>query len=128
MKLTKKQKKINKKERYMKTKAYAKKQLKKQEKQKDKEWRIAIMEKFNYECVICPERERINAHHIIPRTFKETRWDILNGVALCSKHHKFGKFSAHKNPLWFFDHLKILGIYINETYLLNLLKQHENNI
>jgi len=119
MKLTKKQKKINKKERHMKTKVYAKKQLKKNEKQKDKDWREKIMYKFDYTCAFCPETKRINAHHIIPRTFKELRWDLENGIALCPKHHKFSKFSAHKNPLWFFNHCKLLGIKIDKSYLLN---------
>ena len=126
MKLTKKQKKINKKERHMKTKTYAKNQLKKNEKQKDKEWREKIMHKFDYTCALCPETKRINAHHIVPRSFKELRWDEHNGIALCPKHHKFGKFSAHKNPLWFFDCLKKLKINIPTQYLLENL--NENNI
>lgn len=127
MKLTKKQKKINKRERHMKTKAYAKKQFKKNEKQKDKEWREKIMERFDNTCAFCPETKRINAHHIIPRTFKELRWDVENGIALCPLHHKLGKFSAHKNPLWFFNHIQELKINIKTQYLLLVIK-NENNI
>ena len=118
MKLTKKQKKINKKERHMKTKAYAEKQLKKNKKQKDKEWRNSIIEKYDNTCAFCPETKRINAHHIIPRTFKETRHEIENGIALCPLHHKWGSFSAHKNPLWFFNHCRALKIEIKEAFLL----------
>ena len=99
--ITKKQKKINAKERHMKTKAYAKKQLKKNEKQKDNEWRQKVIEQYGARCAICKNIKKPNAHHIIPRTFKETRWDPENGIMLCPRHHKFGKFSAHKNPLWF---------------------------
>jgi hypothetical protein len=25
----------------------------------------------------------------------------MNGVCLCPSHHKFGKYSAHRNALWF---------------------------
>ena len=44
-----------------------------------------------------------------------------NGILLCPKHHKFGRFSAHKNPLWFINLLQDCD---PETYnyLLNKLK------
>jgi len=29
------------------------------------------------------------------------RWDLDNGVCLCSEHHKLGKKSAHTDPEWF---------------------------
>ncbi len=128
MKLTKKQKKINKKERHMKTKSYAKKQIKKQERQKDKEWRKLIMAIYSGKCVICRNTNKPNAHHIIPRNFKEFRWDTKNGILLCPKHHKFGKFSAHKNPLWF---LRQLIKYDSEQYnylIKKLPEENENNI
>jgi len=96
-----------------------KRKLEKRERnKKDKEWRKKIMEKFDYTCAFCPETKRINAHHIIPRSFKELRWNVENGIALCPKHHKFGKFSAHKNPLWFFNHCEKLKIPIKTQYLL----------
>jgi len=70
---------------------------------KDKQWSIDVRNKYLNKCAIpnCECTEMLNAHHIIPREFQETRWDINNGVALCPKHHKFGKYSAHKNALWF---------------------------
>jgi len=128
--ITKKQKKINAKERHMKTKAYAKKQLKKQEKEKDKEWRNQVMKRYKGKCVLCGNYKNPNAHHIIPRTFKETRWDPRNGIILCPKHHKFSKFSAHKNALWFIT-LLIDCEPQKYKYLvtkLGELLKHENNI
>jgi len=77
------------------------KQLAKEKRKKDREWVKAVGKKYNRTCVICGSTKLPNAHHIIPKTFKETRWDVENGVILCPKHHKFGKFSAHKNALWF---------------------------
>jgi len=26
-----------------------------------------------------------------------------NGITLCVTHHTFGKWSAHKNPIWFYE-------------------------
>lgn len=33
-------------------------------------------------------------------------FELLNGVTLCPTHHKFGKYSAHKNSIWFAKFLK----------------------
>jgi hypothetical protein len=82
-----------------------KKQLKKEAKtalnKADREWSIIVRDFFGNKCAICGKTERLNAHHIIPREFKRYRHSITNGIALCPKCHKFGKFSAHKNPIWF---------------------------
>lgn len=44
----------------------------------------------------------LNAHHIDSRhTNPRLRWDALNGILLCPKHHKFSKNSAHKGSVWF---------------------------
>ena len=98
--LTKKQIKLNKKARYLKTKAYKTKQLKKERKQKDKEW-ATIVKKLQPTCLICNSTINLNSHHIISREIERTRFNILNGVTLCAKHHKWGIFSAHRNPAWF---------------------------
>lgn len=97
-----------------------KKQVKKERNKKDKEWRTRVLEQYNNKCFLCDKTDRLNAHHIIPREFKETRHDTLNGIALCSLHHKFGMFSAHKNPLWFFKELTKIDS-IKMDYLLNKL-------
>lgn len=64
---------------------------------KDKEWSKTIKDYYGNKCIICGSNKLLNAHHIIPREFQETRWDTLNGVPLCISHHKYSKFSAHKN-------------------------------
>ena len=44
----------------------------------------------------------LNAHHIDSRaTNPRLRWDALNGILLCSRHHEFSKYSAHKGSIWF---------------------------
>lgn len=58
-------------------------------------------------CVVCGRTDHLNAHHILPKeNYKEFMYEVLNGVTLCPVHHKFGKYSAHKNPIWFTEFLK----------------------
>lgn len=105
-KLTKKQIKLNKRERHKKTKTYVKKQLKKQNKQKMLDWSTKIKE-LQPTCIICGSNKYLHTHHIIPREILKTRYEILNGVTLCAKHHKFGLYSAHRNPVWFLYKLRL---------------------
>lgn len=78
-----------------------------------REWAKKIRERDKW-CQICGpglalaegwKAPKLAAHHLIPREFDEYRWDIDNGMLLCVHHHVWGKFSAHKNPIWFADWL-----------------------
>jgi len=100
------------------------KELKKEKTRKDKEWKKAVLTKYNGRCFICGETKMPNAHHIIPKNFTETRWDEMNGIILCPKHHKFGKFSAHKHALWFI--VQLMGSDLNQfNYLVNKLSEDD---
>lgn len=69
-------------------------------------WREAVLKRWGNKCIVCGETKLPNCHHIVPKEmFSILRYDPINGVVLCPSHHKFGKFSAHKNPLWFVDML-----------------------
>jgi 5-methylcytosine-specific restriction endonuclease McrA len=72
---------------------------------RDKEylkWRENVLKRDGYQCVICKAGPKhLNAHHLIPKNFKEYALNVDNGLTLCPTHHTLGKFSAHKNPLWF---------------------------
>lgn len=114
-KITKKQKLLNKKERYKQTKSYSIAQAKKLLKQQDKAWSLAVKERDNNKCVYCGETKMVNAHHLIPRENKFFRHLIENGVTLCQKHHKFSlDISAHRNPfmfyIWFTENIPIQNI------------------
>jgi 5-methylcytosine-specific restriction endonuclease McrA len=82
------------------------KQERKERKAKDKQWAIQIKHNFDNTCALCFNPKMLNAHHIIPRTIPEFRYDELNGIALCSGCHKWWTNSAHKNSLWFFIQLE----------------------
>ena len=49
-------------------------------------WSKIVRRKFGNQCAVCGATP-VQAHHIFTRTYKSTRWDIDNGVALCYKHH-----------------------------------------
>jgi len=73
----------------------------------DKEWAIAIKDKFHNKCIVCGGKERLNAHHIIPRQNKKFKHDMRNGLALCPKCHRFSfVMSAHQNPFQFYRWLE----------------------
>ena len=73
-------------------------------------WAQVVKALADEKCEVCgrpnsPEAP-LNAHHIMPRQyFSGLRFDTHNGVCLCPKCHKMGKFSAHKGGIWFADWL-----------------------
>lgn len=49
----------------------------------------------------------LEAHHLISRGNRATRHNVINGILLCSSHHKFSnKLSAHGAPLAFSEWLQ----------------------
>lgn len=72
----------------------------------DKAWSIAIRERDNYTCQVCGNKGKVGAHHILPRTIKETRHDLKNGITLCFGCHKVGRGAAHQSALFFSNWLK----------------------
>lgn len=44
---------------------------------------------------------KLDAHHILfKERYPEFQTEPLNGICLCTKCHRFHKFSFHKNPIW----------------------------
>jgi len=79
---------------------------KRERNKKDKEWKKKVKENWK-ECVVCGDKYKLNAHHIIPKEVKDFRWDIDNGIAVCATHHKWSReISAHKNPFIFYKFLE----------------------
>lgn len=53
-----------------------------------KNWRQAVYQKDNYQCVLCGSKEKLNAHHIKSwKNYPELRYNISNGITLCEKCH-----------------------------------------
>jgi hypothetical protein len=48
-----------------------------------------------------PVMINLNAHHLLDRDkHREHRTDRRNGICLCPRHHKFGRYSFHRSPIW----------------------------
>jgi len=72
-----------------------------------KEWREKVLA-LGDKCVVCNKGPKFNnVHHLIPHEFHEFEYDVENGIVLCPKHHTLGKYSAHKNTMWFSRWLRI---------------------
>lgn len=74
-------------------------------KQLDTLWSKKIRDKYEGKCAVCGATP-VQAHHIFSRSYKSTRWDLDNGIALCYKHHFFlahSKFEEFRDFL--FEHI-----------------------
>ena len=68
-------------------------------KRNDKTWSVMVRTRDNYQCRHCGSTEWVQAHHLRRREFWATRWQLMNGIALCAKCHEFSNdFSAHGTP------------------------------
>ena len=76
------------------------------EKKLDKVWSELVKQQAGNKCEVCGKREYLNAHHIVGRRNLRLRWELYNGVCLCSGCHTFKTNSAHQNPEWFHQWLK----------------------
>lgn len=73
----------------------AKKRL---EKDCDNLWSKIIKHKAGWKCEKCGrDGLGLNSHHIFSRRFKNTRWDLDNGICLCVACH----FMAHQRSIEF---------------------------
>lgn len=85
----------------------------------DKEWSAMVKVLGGNQCAVCGSKERLNSHHLIPKEISEYRHDIINGICLCPKHHRFSfKLSAHQNPIAF-----LLWLENNHPILLKEIKE-----
>lgn len=71
----------------------------------DKLWSDKI--KSVGKCDYCGKDTYLNSHHIFSRSNYSVRWDLDNGICLCSGHHTLSsQFSAHKCPMEFSEYIK----------------------
>ena len=83
----------------------------------DKLWSLAVRDDWVHKCATCgriTDDYRIEAHHIIPRQHQATRYELRNGIALCSQCHKFDpEISPHQNAAGW---MEWLGIHHEELH------------
>ena len=58
-------------------------------------------------CEICGSEENLQAHHVLSKEhYPQFKYELMNGVCLCARCHKWSKLSAHKNAVFFIEWLK----------------------
>jgi len=64
-------------------------------------WRKEIYKRDNYECKKCGANDSIFAHHILSwKDYPELRFELSNGITLCSVcHKKAHKGKTRNNPI-----------------------------
>jgi hypothetical protein len=89
-------------------------------------WSEIIKIKAGNKCEFenCTKTTYLNSHHIFSRTNLSLRWDINNGICLCSGHHLLKNDSAHKAPIEFIEWLKIKR---GENWYNYLRKKYREN-
>lgn len=54
-----------------------------------KNFRLAVLKRDNFTCQMCKSKQRLNVHHIIKwSSASSLRYDVSNGITLCSFCHK----------------------------------------
>ena len=62
----------------------------------DQLWSKLVRQRDGNKCVICGNKDKLNAHHLIDRSVKVLRHMLINGLSLCPSCHKFNRRrSAH---------------------------------
>ena len=79
-------------------------------------WSEKVRSSTGNRCAICGMqagdyyngvKQKIDAHHIEEKTTcANLRYDPLNGIPLCVRHHKWGKDAVHNSLIFFADWLK----------------------
>lgn len=82
-----------------------------------RKWSEKVRSSTDFRCAVCGmkngeiingKKQKVEAHHIVSRDIHNSamKFELLNGIPLCTHHHKFGNISAHKNMVWFVHWLK----------------------
>jgi 5-methylcytosine-specific restriction endonuclease McrA len=84
-------------------------------------WRNSVINR-DKKCVICGATEHLTAHHMNHDSyFKDQRFDVNNGVTLCSKchmnfHNNFKRSYRQKCTKYDFDNFKVLAEYFKDIF------------
>jgi len=95
-------------------------------------WRKAVLIKCNHRCYLCGKYgdDNLEAHHVIRRVKKITRWNWKNGTALCHECHRDlhnqNKVKRELENSWqYMDELDELNMLTYKDYLVKEGLTHE---
>jgi hypothetical protein len=93
----------------------------------DRLWSEVVRQRAGYCCERCgatSAESQLHAHHVYGRSNHRLRFEILNGVALCARCHRW----THDNPLsyatWFREHRLDDDAFLQAEALKGLLKRN----
>jgi len=72
-------------------------------------WKAVVRKNAGKRCQVvgCKKTKRLQSHHIESYSMNRgLRYDQRNGILLCTRHHKFGRVSAHKSFFFMNDLLR----------------------
>jgi hypothetical protein len=69
-------------------------------------WALIVKLRAGNKCEVCEKKNYLNAHHVFSKSRRSVRYDLQNGLCLCSGCHSLTNESAHKDPSFI---KKILG-------------------
>lgn len=85
----------------------------------DRLWSLAVRSDWNWRCAVC-RSGKCEAHHLVPRQHQATRYELRNGIALCTHCHQFDKdLSPHQNAAGFIFWLESHHADLAEWYFDN---------
>lgn len=74
----------------------------------DRLWSCAVVADWGHRCAMTGQTGgKLDPHHLIPREYSLTRFDLRNGLCLNSYYHvRCPKRAPHKNPAGFLEWLE----------------------
>ena len=66
-------------------------------KRADKLWSMLVLSRGM--CQRCRVKPAVHPHHLVSRRYHATRWDLVNGAALCAGCHHLVTIDSHENGL-----------------------------
>lgn len=94
----------------------------------DNAWAAYIKARAGHCCEICGRSDgQMNAHHIEGRTPRILRWELNNGICLCTGCHTFGEVSAHSVSFSGQEKFHFLLVSRVGMGVLNALKDMKNS-
>ena len=86
----------------------------------DSLWSHAVRADWRNRCAVCG-KGKCEAHHLVPRQFEATRYELRNGISLCGHCHQFNtEISPHQNAAGWLSWLKEHHPTIHEWYQENM--------
>ena len=83
----------------------------------DSLWGKSVLADWNHRCAICKGRAT-DPHHLVPRQHYATRYELSNGIGLCSRCHLWDpNYAPHQNAAGWLEWLDAHHVGLYEAYI-----------